>query len=131
MTLQRGQMSPFASSFYEGSASFFISTLLALLGFSVGLEVIAPAESTTRNHIQHHTRLSLFPAELATTQPYSGIVDNGYSYNPSRRSNVAYFPALPAFAAILTYIFRVDASSATLIVSNTCLFGSFVLFYYY
>jgi hypothetical protein len=62
---------------------------------------------------------------------YLGITEDGYSYSPECRSNVAFFPAFPLAARILRVTLGLSSATALLIVANTCLLGAiFVLSWY-
>lgn len=51
---------------------------------------------------------------------YMRIVDNGYSYDPERQSEVAFFPGYPIAGFVLKSLFRLETANALRIVSNVC-----------
>jgi hypothetical protein len=58
---------------------------------------------------------------------YKGIATKGYSYNPERRSSLAFFPLYPLLAASLMRVTALSPEVALLIVSHACLAAAFVL----
>lgn len=62
---------------------------------------------------------------------YHGIVEEGYSYDPDRMSNVAFFPLYPLTAAVVRQIFNVSTHDALYVTSQVYLVISFILFYWY
>lgn len=59
---------------------------------------------------------------------YTAIVEDGYNYDPGRRSEVAFFPAYPLLSQAVSALTGLNARSALLVVSNAMLLGVFVLF---
>lgn len=59
---------------------------------------------------------------------YLKILTAGYSYDPARQSNVAFFPAYPLLGRLVARGTGVDPEVALLVVSHICLAASFALF---
>jgi len=59
---------------------------------------------------------------------YREIVEQGYSYNASRRSTVAFFPIYPMIARLVATLTGLSAPGALLLVSNLLLVGAFIIF---
>jgi hypothetical protein len=64
-------------------------------------------------------------------QHYLDIVQHGYDYDPSQRSTVAFFPAYPLLARVLSSTTGLSAEASLLAVSNGFLALAFVLLAYY
>jgi hypothetical protein len=62
---------------------------------------------------------------------YQEIVERGYGYDPQRRSLVAFFPVYPLTAWCVKQFTGMTTLSALLLVSNLCLYGTFLLFAVY
>jgi hypothetical protein len=58
---------------------------------------------------------------------YLGIATEGYSYDPSRSSNVAFFPAYPQAARAIIELTRCRPEAAMLLVTHVFLAATFVL----
>jgi hypothetical protein len=58
---------------------------------------------------------------------YLQIVREGYSYDPERRSVVAFFPAYPLLSRGVTRISGLSPEEAALLTANLALLGAFVL----
>ncbi len=59
---------------------------------------------------------------------YASIAECGYSYEPQRRSTVAFFPAYPLAGRFVMMLTGWDARLALLVVSNLMLLGAFIVF---
>jgi hypothetical protein len=58
---------------------------------------------------------------------YKAIVTHGYTYDPDKRSSVAFFPVFPLLVASLMQVTNLGPDLAFLIVSHACLAALFVL----
>lgn len=57
---------------------------------------------------------------------YYRIIRNGYSYEPGRQSNIAFFPLMPGLTWLVT-LCGLRADAAGMVISNSCLLGACVL----
>jgi len=62
---------------------------------------------------------------------YDSIVNHGYSYDASKKSNVAFFPAYPVLGAGLAALTGCGVDWSMVIVSQVCLALGFVIFHRY
>lgn len=62
---------------------------------------------------------------------YVRVSTEGYSYDPARRSLVAFFPGYPLSARMLTQVFGLPARAALLLVAQLALAGCFVALAFY
>jgi hypothetical protein len=62
---------------------------------------------------------------------YFRVCKEGYSYDPARRSLVAFFPGYPLAARVLTQVFALPARAALLLVAQLSLAGCFVALAFY
>jgi hypothetical protein len=62
---------------------------------------------------------------------YRKIVNEGYRFDPDKRSMVAFFPVYPLLARGVVAMTGCSAEIALLIVSNACLAGAFVVLHRY
>lgn len=60
---------------------------------------------------------------------YRDIIKEGYSYNPEKQSNVAFFPLYPLLVKIISSVFFISSDIAGILLSNILLF--FALFFVY
>jgi len=62
---------------------------------------------------------------------YARIAETGYSYRDKEPSNVAFFPAFPLAARLLSRLASTGTFSAQLIISNTCSLVAFMTMWAY
>jgi hypothetical protein len=62
---------------------------------------------------------------------YLGIATDGYSYDPERASNVAYFPIYPLTIAAVTYATESDERAAAILLSTIAFVASGLLLHCY
>jgi hypothetical protein len=62
---------------------------------------------------------------------YKMITTEGYSYNPDKKSPVAFFPLYPLLAHALISVTHFETEAALLLVSHVCLAAAFVLAAFY
>lgn len=97
-------------------------TLVVVLGVLFGAQFVprwgqaAVSPKTTVGHFAHWD--GRWQLEIA---------ESGYSYGPSRRSNVAYFPAYPLLARWLARLSGISLEWALVLASNACFFGAAIV----
>ena len=106
----------------EGVTYYYLSGLVLLLGVSFGSDVVWKPPNPSSERPDLEISCSRFDG-----LHYEEIVDKGYLYDPSTKSNVAFFPAYPLSARAFRYIFDCETKVGLLVVSNLALLGSFVL----
>lgn len=99
-------------------AAYLLSSLIVLIGFwiahNIQQELTFP-ESLMRMDVKH----------------YLSIVANGYEYDPTKRSTVAFFPVFPVAGGLVHKLTGVSPLAALLIVSHGFLACAFALFAVY
>jgi hypothetical protein len=107
-----------------GLLVFLLTSIPVWLGISFGMEFVGwnrgPADDLRTDvptACAHHDALH-----------YIDIVENRYSYDPQRRSNVAFFPVYPLLARQVAPWVNGNARWALLLVANAMLLAAFVAF---
>jgi hypothetical protein len=103
---------------------FVIGLAPVYLGVAFGFNCIKPCEDTLETGAKGQDHLSVFTQSAVQ---YIRIAKHGYSYDPQRRSDVAYFPVYPLSARVVSHLTGWDVSIALFSVSLAALFSSFVL----
>jgi hypothetical protein len=94
-----------------------ITTAIAVIGVSFGCDFVKPNK----------------PAGFIDScaqwdgQHYARIIETGYDYDPTRQSEVAFFPGYPVLAGAIAWLPELGAVPALLIVSNACTLGALLL----
>jgi hypothetical protein len=105
-----------------GLACYYVTTFVVLAGVWFSYDFVA--------------RRYTFPAQFGALRrgfrswdgsKYAEIAEHGYSYDPERRSNVAFFPAYPLAARWLSWLTGWPVDVSLLVVAHACLLGAFVL----
>lgn len=111
-----------------GLTVYYLTGLAVLLGVFLGLDLLA-AEGTRRS--PRRITASDDPFLVATTrwdgQHYLEIALDGYSYEPGRRSNLAFFPLYPILLRSVYRATGVPAEWAGLLVAHVLLIAAMVL----
>lgn len=107
---------------------WYLSGLVVLLGVYAGYTIV-PLWTEHPASARRADFLSSFAAWDGTW--YVQIVEQGYSHRASQQSNVAFFPAYPALAALVRCATRWRPESCLLIVSQAALAGALVLLQLY
>jgi hypothetical protein len=106
-------------------ACYLLTSFGPVLGVVFGRHYIPTARPTAANG----DLLDAFAAWDG--QYYKEIVTSGYSYDPKRPSNVAFFPAYPLAAWSLTTTFHLRPELSLLVVSHISLATAFLLLIIY
>jgi hypothetical protein len=105
-----------------GIAAYYLTSLPVLLGILFGAEMPRSAASGAEP-----------PADLISAclhfdaRHYVRIIQEGYSYDPDRRSPVAFFPAYPLLSRGLGQVFGLAPAEAAMLTTHLALLGAFVL----
>jgi len=105
--------------------SYVLTGFVVVLAVYFGVEFVEPSGESLapQYHRDLAGRLSAGDGEW-----FKSIVEEGYSYDPTRPSNVAYFPVYPMLASALVQASGMRTESGLLVVSQLCLLSAFVLF---
>lgn len=109
----------------NGLVCWYLTGLIAALGFSLGLNLLRPAAGTPSE------RDLLDALTWMDGKWYKQIAVEGYQYDPNARSNVAFFPVYPLLARAVIITTGLSAEAALLIVSNLSFFSALVLLAFY
>jgi len=110
----------------SAAAYWYLTGLLAALGFSLGFYLLKPAAGAAgfdRDLLQAFTWMD--------GKWYKQIATEGYRYNPESRSNVAFFPVYPLIARGVIAVSGARAEAALLIVSHLSLLAALALLAFY
>src|SRR5262245_11672484 len=107
-------------------AYYVATSAIVLLGIWLGTEFFRVRRGVGDRFSYHGETYANWDGQW-----YKAIVQDGYSYAPTRRSNVAFFPAYPLFARVCARLTGLRAEQALLVVSNLFLILAFLLFYQY
>jgi hypothetical protein len=113
-------------SVFPGFVCYLITTAVVVFGAVFGLDLLeVPA------HIRVKAPSLVQALCNGDGRHFIEICERGYSFSPSKRSTVAFFPAYPVVAMLLMQITGAPASVALIVVTH-CLFAvSMVLMHYY
>jgi hypothetical protein len=115
---------PWLDDIVVGLWYYFWTSLIVVLGVMFGREFVKPPPHITQD--KKPELLECFARHDG--QNYKWIVTLGYSYDPERRSLVAFFPAYPMLARVVLEATDCEPVLALLIVSHAFLAGCFVMF---
>jgi hypothetical protein len=100
-----------------------LTGIVVLLGAVFGHACVTPSfESPRQGNWDFVSGLAAWDGDW-----YARILSNGYDYDEDRASNVAFFPAFPLVASILTAVTGMRAELALVLVSNSFFCLAFVL----
>lgn len=102
-------------------ACWYVTGLVAALGFSLGFHLLRSATGTP-SHRDQLDALSSMDAKW-----YKQIAVQGYQYDPNARSNVAFFPVYPLLGRAVMMATGLRAEVALLAVSNLSFFVALLL----
>ncbi len=112
-----GRVGRMRSASISGITVYFVTSVIAFCGVCFGhylLKTDRPCslwDSLARMDAVH----------------YASIVADGYSFDPFRKSEVAFFPVYPIASWLVGAVGRVNPRMATLLTANAFLVGSFVV----
>ncbi|QDU39491.1 hypothetical protein Mal4_38360 [Maioricimonas rarisocia] len=110
----------------SGFGLYYLSSLIVLLGVVFGVDLV-------RLCTDHPDSTAIVPATFAARfAPWDGvwfrrIATEGYSYNPDRMSNVAFYPLYPLSAAGIARVTGLHIDWAMLLTAHLYLIGAFLL----
>jgi len=116
----------------SGVITYVVTTTIVLVGISAGISLLAPSTYSSCPRLvpssdnKYVDTLTLWDGEW-----YLAIATDGYSYDPTGESNVAFFPVYPALVEILHRITRLPIRLAGLFVSHAFLVGALGLLMIY
>ncbi|MEW4526557.1 hypothetical protein [Maioricimonas sp. JC845] len=122
-TAQRGDL---VDTVVSGFGLYYLSSLIVLLGVVFGVDLV-------RLCTDHPDSTGIVPTTFAARfAPWDGvwyrrIATQGYSYNPDRMSNVAFFPLYPLSAAGIARLTGLHIDWAMLLTAHLYLIGAFLL----
>lgn len=116
---------PLLDAALSGLSFYVLTSVVVFLGAGAGFVIEAPQPGPNRPRD--------FIGALAYWDGgwFRDIVNDGYSYDPQRRTSVAFFPLYPLAAAGLRLVTGARTELALLIVSNACLAAAFVVVFAY
>lgn len=102
----------------RGLCVYYLTTLLVACAFLAGLNLVRDpaAEPRRRNLID--------ALALRDGGAYKSIVEQGYTFDKERQSNVAFFPLYPILAWCVRFAFGIRTEVALAVVSNACFAAS-------
>lgn len=101
---------------------YYLTTVYVFLAVGIGFSYVPAHDLTYRSKKYDFLHcLAVWDGEW-----YARIVRDGYSFDPETHSNVAFFPAFPATASLLTTIFGLSPEFALVFVSQVFLLASFL-----
>ncbi len=117
-----------AEALLTGLLYYYLTSLVVVLGVALGYWLFRPGPEAERPG-RMGTLLGCFAAWDG--EWYAGIVRAGYSYDPGRHSNVAFYPLYPLLARAVAALSGMGAEAALLLVAHVALAAAFVLLYLY
>jgi hypothetical protein len=108
----------------SGFVAYILTTIPVVVGVLFGVDFV-PRD---RDHPERSRPDFLSACSRFDGFHYNQIAEHGYFYDPDRQSDVAFFPAYPLTARLVTVATGWSAQLALLVVANLMLLGSFVVF---
>lgn len=109
-----------------GLFGYLLANTLVALGFGIG-SLVLPSKSFSPIRVPPTGILLIDLANQWDGQWYAAIGRNGYSYDPSRPSSVAFFPLLPLCGWVIAKLLNCSSQVANLAVSHVSLIAVFIL----
>lgn len=107
-----------------GAVAYLANGFVVLLGISFGVDYVfkdnSAPDAPKPGYVQACSRFDGLH--------YLEIAKEGYSFDPARRSTVAFFPAYPLITRMITVATGWNAALSLLIVSNAMLLASFIFY---
>ncbi len=107
-------------SLMSGVIIYILTSSVFLLGVSFGHQFVAPLDGSMGRSFR----------EGVSAQDggwYKTIATGGYSYDPNRRSVVAFFPLFPLLGACVIWMTGLEPTWSLLVVSHASLVAAFVI----
>lgn len=114
---------PYLHDLCVGVLWYVISLVPIGLGVTFGMDYVARLGGTLDSQLDTLKACSRFDG-----MQYVSIVQKGYSYDPARRSTVAFFPVYPLLGHLVMTVSGWDARLALLVVSNIMFVGVLATF---
>lgn len=99
---------------------YALTSCVVVLGVYFGHQFIAPPDGVPQRSLREG-----FSAQDGSW--YKTIATTGYSYDPNRRSVVAFFPLFPLLGAAVIRLTDLEPTWALLLVSHACLAAAFII----
>jgi hypothetical protein len=99
---------------------YFLTSFVAVFGLVIGHGLLIPCPDYTRSDLI----TSFFNWDGIW---YLAVMMNGYSYDPTGPSSVAFFPAYPLLGRLVAGVSGLHPNWALLLVSHLCLAGTFIV----
>lgn len=114
-------------SLWAGTA-YFVSTSLI-----VWLSVFFAQQFVVLSHEHRSAYSGLFFDRFLVWDGewYMQIANDGYSFDPHKMSNAAFFPAFPALARCVSRVLQLDLVHAFVLTSHACLLAAFIYLHKY
>lgn len=106
----------------NGLTAYLASTLIVLLGASFGMTYI-PAQAPAGYRFDYH-------GEVFANwdgQWYKSIAEQGYFFDPTRLSSIAFFPLFPLLGRLLARILGIGSDYALVMIANASAASAFVV----
>jgi hypothetical protein len=107
---------------FAGFTAYYLTSLPVLAGIMFGVDFPRPSRSPSTPPLDFVTACFHFDADH-----YAQIVRDGYTYDPARRSMVAFFPAYPLLSRWGSQFTGLTAEEALLLTAHAALLVAFVL----
>ena len=114
-----------ADPWLNALACWYLTGIIAALGFSLGFHLLRPAPGTRSD------RDLLDALTWMDGKWYKQIAVEGYRYDAKARSNAAFFPVYPLLGRAIIMATGLRAEAALLIVSNICFLAALALLAFY
>ena len=105
---------------------WYLTGLLAALGFSFGLYLVRPASGSLPENRDWLDAFTWMDGRW-----YKQIATQGYEYDPDKGTNVAFFPVYPLLGRAVMAVPGLRAEAALLIVSNLSLLAALAILAFY
>jgi hypothetical protein len=126
---------PFLAALGSGVAAYLASGLVVALGVALGVAgVVRASPSPSPRYVPLRDPAGACFLDALTQwdgQRYIQIAQEGYTYDPERRSRVAFFPFYPLLGRYVTILLGVPPDIALVAVSQVFLLGAMVVAFDY
>lgn len=103
-----------------GFLYYALTSVVVVLGVYFGYEFLEPRGNADPEFL---SRFALWDGVH-----YKAIADKGYAYDPTKRSEVAFFPVYPMLSRGVSVAANLSTEVALLVISHSFLLASFVVF---
>jgi len=109
-------------SVVTGLLYYYLTSLVAILGTFLGSDYFAPPNATEPRKHDFLRSVTNWDGQF-----YKTIMLQGYTFDPQKQSNVAFFPAYPLLGRLVMALTNVQPETALMIVSHLALVAAFVV----